>query len=101
MGPFQAAVHLSGRIGSRPSASRNERRAHQYVAKRFRAAGLDVSVNHFRVRARGRSENVVRVKREGRASDLRHHLACDRPGLLQEPALKRALRVAEEVVKGP
>ena len=29
-----------------------------------------------------------------------HHLACDRAGLLQKPALKRALRIAEEVVKG-
>jgi putative aminopeptidase FrvX len=56
---YQAAVHLSGKIGSRPSASKNERRAHQYVARQFRAAGLDVSVNHFEVRGRGRSENVV------------------------------------------
>src|SRR4051794_41533320 len=37
---YQAAVHLSGKIGSRPSASKNERRAHNYVAARFRAAGL-------------------------------------------------------------
>ena len=29
-----------------------------------------------------------------------HHLTCDRAGLLQKPAMKRALRVAEEVVKG-
>ena len=29
-----------------------------------------------------------------------HHLACDRAGLLQKPALNRALRIAEEVVKG-
>ena len=29
-----------------------------------------------------------------------HHLACDRAGLLQKPAMKRALRIAEEVVKG-
>ena len=26
--------------------------------------------------------------------------ACDRPRLLQKPAMKRALRIAEEVVKG-
>jgi hypothetical protein len=57
--PYQAAVHLSGKIGSRPSASGNERRAHRYVARQFRAAGLDVSVNHFRVPRRGRSQNVV------------------------------------------
>ena len=57
--PYKAAVKLSGKIGSRPSASRNERVAHRYVARQFRAAGLDVSVNHFRVPGRGRSENVV------------------------------------------
>jgi putative aminopeptidase FrvX len=56
---YQAAVKLSGKIGSRPSASRNERRAHRYVARQFRAAGLEVSVNHFRVPGRGRSQNVV------------------------------------------
>ncbi|HEY7267653.1 MAG TPA: M28 family peptidase [Solirubrobacterales bacterium] len=56
---YQAAVHLSGKIGSRPSASRNERRAHRYVARQFRAAGLEVSVDHFRVPGRGRSQNVV------------------------------------------
>jgi hypothetical protein len=56
---YQAAVHLASKIGSRPSASANERRAHGYVARRFRAAGLDVTVNTFRVRGRGRSRNVV------------------------------------------
>ena len=29
-----------------------------------------------------------------------HHMACDRPRLLQKPAMKRALRIAKEVVKG-
>ncbi len=57
--PYRAAVHLSGKIGSRPSASANERRAHRYVARQFRAARLDVGVNHFRVPGRGRSQNVV------------------------------------------
>jgi hypothetical protein len=57
--PYQAAVHLSGKIGSRPAASRNEQRAHHYVAAQLRAAGLDVSVNRFRVPGRGRSQNVV------------------------------------------
>jgi aminopeptidase YwaD len=56
---YQAAVHLSGKIGSRTSASKNERRAHQYVARHFRAAGLDTSVSPFRVEGRGRSRNVV------------------------------------------
>jgi hypothetical protein len=56
---YQAAVHLASKIGSRPSASANERRAHGYVARRFRAAGLDVAVNTFHVRDRGRSRNVI------------------------------------------
>src|SRR4029078_13523117 len=56
---YEAAVHLSGKIGSRPAGSRNERRAHDYVADRFRAAGLTVSVNGFRVPGRGRSRNVI------------------------------------------
>jgi hypothetical protein len=57
--PYRAAVHLSGKIGSRPSASANERRAHRYVARQFRAAGLDVIVKHFRVPGRGKSQNVA------------------------------------------
>ena len=57
--PYQAAVKLSGKIGSRPSASKNERRAHHYVARQFRAAGLETSLNDFQVPGRGRSQNVV------------------------------------------
>jgi aminopeptidase YwaD len=57
--PYEAAVHVSGKIGMRPSASANERRAHQYVARQFRSAGLDVSINPFRVPGRGQSRNVV------------------------------------------
>jgi Peptidase family M28 len=57
--PYQAAVHLSGKIGSRPSASGNERRAHRYVARQFGAAGLAVQVDGFRVRGRGQSRNVI------------------------------------------
>jgi hypothetical protein len=57
--PYQAAVHLSGKIGSRPSASGNERRAHGYVAHQFRGAGLDVEVDPFQVPGRGRSRNVI------------------------------------------
>jgi hypothetical protein len=64
--PYQAAVHLSGKIGSRPSASRNERRAHDYVARQFRAGGLDVQVDPFEVPGRGRSRNVIgRIDRPG------------------------------------
>jgi Zn-dependent M28 family amino/carboxypeptidase len=29
-----------------------------------------------------------------------HHMACDRARLLQKPAMKRALRIAKEVVRG-
>jgi hypothetical protein len=57
--PYQAAVHLSGKIGSRPSTSKNERRAHQYVARQFRTAGLDVETDGFPVRGRGQSRNVI------------------------------------------
>ena len=64
--PYQAAVQLSGKIGSRPSASRNERRAHHYVAHQFRAAGLDVQADPFRVPGRGGSRNVIgRLDRSG------------------------------------
>jgi hypothetical protein len=56
---YEAAIHLSGKIGSRPSASRNERRAHRYVARQFSDAGLETSVDPFPVRERGQSRNVV------------------------------------------
>jgi hypothetical protein len=29
-----------------------------------------------------------------------HHMACDRPRLIQKPAMRRATRVAEEVIRG-
>lgn len=56
---YDAALHVSAKIGSRPSASRNERRAHQYVADQFRTAGLAVSVSGFPVPGRGGSRNVI------------------------------------------
>jgi Peptidase family M28 len=56
---YEAAVHLSGKIGSRPAGGRGERRAHSYVAKRFAAAGLKVDVARFRVPGRRRSRNVI------------------------------------------
>src|SRR5262245_3223911 len=55
---YEAAVHLSGKIGSRPSGSRNERRAHEYVASLFRSAGLEVALEPFSVPSRGGSRNV-------------------------------------------
>jgi Iap family predicted aminopeptidase len=57
--PYRAALHVSGRIGSRPATGRNERRAHDYVAGRFRAAGLGMSVTPFSVPGNGRSRNVI------------------------------------------
>jgi hypothetical protein len=60
-GAYQSAVHLARDIGSRPAASRAELRAHRYVARRFRRAGLETRYTRFRVpgRGRGRSQNVV------------------------------------------
>jgi Zn-dependent M28 family amino/carboxypeptidase len=52
-------VRISGKIGSRPAGSRNERRAHAYVAGQFRSAGLGVTVPPFGVPGRGRSRNVI------------------------------------------
>lgn len=56
---FRAATHISGDIGSRPAGSRGERRTQRYVAGRFDAAGLAVSVDRFRVPGRGTSRNVI------------------------------------------
>jgi hypothetical protein len=56
---YRAAVHLANDIGSRPAGSRAELRAHRYVARRFRRAGLDVAYTSFPVPGRGRSRNVV------------------------------------------
>jgi aminopeptidase YwaD len=57
--PYQAAVHLSGKIGPRAAASRGETRAQGYVASHFRAAGLTVSIDKFRVPGKETSRNVV------------------------------------------
>jgi aminopeptidase YwaD len=57
--PYDAAIHLSGKIGPRPAASKGERRAQAYVASEFRRAGLTVSVDKFRVPGKGLSRNVV------------------------------------------
>jgi Peptidase family M28 len=57
--PHQAAVHLSGKIGPRPAASRGERRAQHYVANQFERAGLSVLVDKFAVPGKGTSRNVV------------------------------------------
>jgi hypothetical protein len=67
---YRAAVHLAGEIGTRPSASGAERRAHAYIARSFGAAGLRVSITGFRVPGRGRSRNVVGIL-DTRASCLK------------------------------
>jgi Iap family predicted aminopeptidase len=58
---YEAAVHLARDIGSRPAGSRAELRAHRYVARRFKRAGLETTFTRFRVpdRGRGWSRNVV------------------------------------------
>jgi Peptidase family M28 len=56
---YESALHISGKIGSRPEGGKGERRAHAYVAERFRAAGLDVDVSPFRVPGRRPSRNVI------------------------------------------
>jgi len=58
---YQAALHISGKIGSRPAGGRGERRAHAYVTRRFGDAGLQVSADRFPVPGRGRSRNVIGV----------------------------------------
>jgi hypothetical protein len=59
--PYEAAIQISKGIGSRPSASPNEARAHRYVGREFGDAGLQVSVDPFRVPGRGRSRNLIGV----------------------------------------
>lgn len=58
-GPYPAALTLAKKIGSRAAGTRGERRAHEFVAAQFRAAGLAVTVEPFRVPGRGRSRNVI------------------------------------------
>jgi Peptidase family M28 len=57
--PYAAAIHLSGKIGPRAAGSRGETRAQSWVASQFRSAGLTVSIDKFRVPAKGTSRNVV------------------------------------------
>jgi aminopeptidase YwaD len=62
--PAQAytfAVQLA-QAGPRPAASPAERRAHEEVAKRFRAAGLRVGFERFTVPGKGRSRDVIGIR---------------------------------------
>jgi aminopeptidase YwaD len=47
--------------GPRPAGSAAERRAHARVERRFRAAGLRIAHDRFRVPGHGRSRNVIGV----------------------------------------
>ena len=49
------------RAGPRPAGSAAERRAHARVEQRFRAAGLRIAHDRFRVPGHGRSRNVVGI----------------------------------------
>ena len=55
------AVSLA-RAGERPAGSAAERRAHQRVAARFRAAGLRVGYERFTVPGKGSSRDVIAVR---------------------------------------
>jgi aminopeptidase YwaD len=50
------------RAGPRPAASRAEARAHARVETRFRAAGLRIARDSFRVPEKGRSRNVIGIR---------------------------------------
>ena len=47
--------------GPRPAAGAAEARAHRFMARSFRAAGLRVGIQRFDVPGRGRSRNVIGV----------------------------------------
>jgi hypothetical protein len=55
------AVSLAD-AGPRPAGSAAERRAHQRVAKRFRAAGLRVGFERFAVPGHGSSRDVIGIR---------------------------------------
>jgi hypothetical protein len=54
-----AAARRVASYGLRPAASTGERRAHGYVERAFRRAGLRVAVQGFEVPGHGRSRNVI------------------------------------------
>ena len=57
---YREAHHIAG-MGPRPAAGAGEARAQRYMAGRFRAAGLRVATERFRVPRRGTSRNVIGV----------------------------------------
>jgi aminopeptidase YwaD len=59
--PGYVFARALARAGPRPAGSSAERRAHARVEKRFRAAGLRIGHDRFRVPGHGRSRNVVGI----------------------------------------
>jgi hypothetical protein len=57
---YRFALALA-KAGPRPAGSAAERRAHARVEQRFRAAGLRIGHDRFRVPGHGRSRNVVGI----------------------------------------
>jgi aminopeptidase YwaD len=57
---YRFALALA-KAGPRPAGSAAERRAHTRVEQRFRAAGLRIGHDRFRVPGHGRSRNVVGI----------------------------------------
>ena len=58
---YNFAVSLA-RQGQRPAAGAAERKAQQRVAARFRAVGLRVGYERFRVPGKGQSRNVIGIR---------------------------------------
>jgi hypothetical protein len=69
-GALKAARRVTS-YGVRPGASRAERRAHGFVERAFRRAGLNVAVQGFRVPGHGRSRNVIATYDAPRRNCLR------------------------------
>jgi Zn-dependent M28 family amino/carboxypeptidase len=69
-GDAHALARSLALAGPRPAASAAERAAHARVEERFRAAGLRIGHDRFRVPGRGASQNVLGI-RDGRSDCLR------------------------------
>jgi aminopeptidase YwaD len=74
LSPSAATAHRFARslaaAGPRPAGSSAEQRAQTRARRRFRAAGLRIAHDRFRVPRRGRSRNVIGI-REGRTRCLK------------------------------
>ena len=61
LGAYDTAVHIARSIGPREAATAGERRALNYAASRFRAAGLRVGRTRFRVPGHGTSGDAIGI----------------------------------------